>query len=284
MITCNYSCSIAIMILYFLIAYTLGIVAITLYLVYFFKTKKKVFLNIVIFDFNFLLIVLFTVLYSINPNELYMILDDVICALLGFTLMYFALSTRVVRHKKIIELIYFVIAVGLAVISVLYNRITNFVFGFLAFSIATSMIVLIYPDKSKKKQEIDPFGKFIGIFSLLFLPLIVFFDFFPEFNPINKYFDFTSFPLFYFLLNAALLAALKGEFWSRVRDFNLIKKKFLLTDRELEVLILLISAKSYKEISDELCISMSTVKTHISKIYQKSNTNSKVELIALIDS
>lgn len=272
------------MFLYFLTAYTLGVVAITLYLVYFFKTTKKVFLNVVIFDFNFLLIVLLSALFSINPREIYMVLNDVLCASLGFTLMHFVLSTRVVKYKKVIEIVYLIVAFGLIVLSALYIEVTNIVFGFLAFSIATSMIVLVYPDKSQKKQKIDSSGKIIGIFSLIFLPLIVFFDFFPEFNPLNKYFKFTSFPLFYFLLNSALLVALKGEFWSRVRDFDLIKKKFLLTDRELEVLVLLISAKSYKEISDELCISLSTVKTHISKIYQKSETSNKVELIALIDS
>lgn len=275
-----------VMILYFLSAYTLGVVSITLYFVYFFKTRKKVFLNIVIFDFNFLLIVLLAVLYSFYPKSFLMVLNDVACAVLGFTLMHFALSTRVVKYKKVIVICYSTLASVISIITVFFFRITWAAFGFLGFSIATSMVLLIYPDNSKKKQEVGTIGRVIGIFSLLFLPLIVFFDFFPNYNPLYKFVDFEiySFPLFYMLLNVGLLVALKGEFWSNIRDFDLIKKKFQLTSREVEVLILLVSAKSYKEISDELCISMSTVKTHISKIYQKSETNNKVELIALIDS
>jgi DNA-binding CsgD family transcriptional regulator len=53
---------------------------------------------------------------------------------------------------------------------------------------------------------------------------------------------------------------------------------FGLSVREFEVLQLILSGKSYQSIADELYISKSTVKTHVARIYQKCNVNSKMQL------
>lgn len=53
-----------------------------------------------------------------------------------------------------------------------------------------------------------------------------------------------------------------------------------LTLRQKEVLAKLIEGKSHKMISDELCISTNTVKTHIKKIYQTLHVHSQTEAIA----
>ncbi|HCM27610.1 MAG: hypothetical protein A2Z99_14455 [Treponema sp. GWB1_62_6] len=52
--------------------------------------------------------------------------------------------------------------------------------------------------------------------------------------------------------------------------------------RENEVLLLLIDGKSYKEICDQLFLSLNTVKKHVSNIYQKIKVNSKRELLNAI--
>jgi len=56
-----------------------------------------------------------------------------------------------------------------------------------------------------------------------------------------------------------------------------------ITNRESEVLDLLIKGVTYKEIGDKLFISIPTVKTHVSNIYQKMNIKNKVELVNLIN-
>ena len=53
-----------------------------------------------------------------------------------------------------------------------------------------------------------------------------------------------------------------------------------LTDRELEVLTLLARGQSNKEISTNLCISDSTVKSHLRNIFSKLNVLSRTEAIA----
>lgn len=58
------------------------------------------------------------------------------------------------------------------------------------------------------------------------------------------------------------------------------KENFNLSAREKEVLSLLVNGKSYKMISDELCISYDTVRAHMKKIYEKLHVSSMTEAVA----
>lgn len=55
-----------------------------------------------------------------------------------------------------------------------------------------------------------------------------------------------------------------------------------LTDRENEIVDLLLSGRTYKMIAEELYLSENTIKTHIKNIYSKYNVNSKAELIKIL--
>jgi len=50
-----------------------------------------------------------------------------------------------------------------------------------------------------------------------------------------------------------------------------------LTARELEILRLLAKGHMYKEIADKLAISMSTVRTHVTAVYEKLHVHSRTE-------
>jgi RNA polymerase sigma factor (sigma-70 family) len=54
-----------------------------------------------------------------------------------------------------------------------------------------------------------------------------------------------------------------------------------LSEREQELLRLLVAGKNYRAIADQLCISPQTVRTHISRIYEKLHINSKAQAIHL---
>lgn len=60
-----------------------------------------------------------------------------------------------------------------------------------------------------------------------------------------------------------------------------IANRFGLSPRETEVLILLVKGKRNNEIADELFISLSTVKTHIASIFEKTGARNRVEVSAL---
>ena len=55
-----------------------------------------------------------------------------------------------------------------------------------------------------------------------------------------------------------------------------------LTEREKEVLLLVLAGKSNKEIASDLYITESTVKTHVRNIFSKYDVNSRAELISIL--
>jgi len=61
-----------------------------------------------------------------------------------------------------------------------------------------------------------------------------------------------------------------------VSDYAFMEK---LTERESDIIALLIKGKTYKMIGDELYVSENTVKTHIKNIYSKAGVGSRTELI-----
>ncbi|MGQ0694967.1 MAG: response regulator transcription factor [Nitrospiraceae bacterium] len=52
-----------------------------------------------------------------------------------------------------------------------------------------------------------------------------------------------------------------------------------LTDREREILACAAAGRSNKEIAEQLCVSIDTVKTHLHHIYQKLSVNGRVEAV-----
>jgi DNA-binding NarL/FixJ family response regulator len=58
------------------------------------------------------------------------------------------------------------------------------------------------------------------------------------------------------------------------------QEDYNLSDRENEVLQLLVNGYSYKMIASEMFISIDTVRSHIKKIYEKLHVNSKSEAVA----
>lgn len=58
--------------------------------------------------------------------------------------------------------------------------------------------------------------------------------------------------------------------------------KYNITERETEIIILLIKGLSYSQIGEKLFISYKTVDNHISNIYRKTNVNNRNQLVELI--
>ena len=64
-------------------------------------------------------------------------------------------------------------------------------------------------------------------------------------------------------------------------NIHSIKEKYNLSDRESEVLNQIILGKTVKEISDYLCISVATVKTHKVHIMNKMNVKKSTLLVKI---
>ena len=60
---------------------------------------------------------------------------------------------------------------------------------------------------------------------------------------------------------------------------NIEKDLETLSDRETEIIKLLSEGLLYKEIADQKCISIDTVKKHIGSIYKKLHVANKIEAV-----
>jgi len=129
----------------------------------------------------------------------------------------------------------------------------------------------------------------------VFFALVVAFDFFrflfivplPFLRGLGGY---VVLPAFYAYLNIFLLyhhvtdwakAAAEGEKGGREASADLLDR-YGVSKREAEVLSLLRRGRTYLEMADELCVSMATIKSHVSHLYEKTGTRNKVELINLL--
>lgn len=65
----------------------------------------------------------------------------------------------------------------------------------------------------------------------------------------------------------------------RIQRKTDVKKEFGITPREEEILRLLAKGLIYKEVADQLSISVKTMKKHIYNIYEKMHVHSKVEAV-----
>lgn len=60
-------------------------------------------------------------------------------------------------------------------------------------------------------------------------------------------------------------------------------EKINLTNREKELVVLLMKGYTYNQLAEELVISLATVKTHVYNIYRKAEVKNKIELFNLIN-
>ena len=69
------------------------------------------------------------------------------------------------------------------------------------------------------------------------------------------------------------------------RDYfaALVSEEYGLTSREEEVLRMVLLGRDAPSISEELCISANTVKTHIKRIYRKVDIHSRQELADMVE-
>ena len=80
---------------------------------------------------------------------------------------------------------------------------------------------------------------------------------------------------------APMTASIATQVLKMFSQINTPKSEdYNLTDREKQVLQLLVDGYSYKMISAEMFIAIDTVRSHIKKIYEKLHVNSKSEAVA----
>ncbi len=234
-------------------------------------------------------------------------ISGVCLGIYGIPAFAFSLShdgNKINRNKKIIKILS-IISIVLFILSI-HNFFTTraiflyfivYIFYFFIIGL-TSILGVISINKKKEKEKENKFWslylKKLGVVSIIFVPIFTLIDLFGGFgfNPIAKIYNlgFRFFPLFFVIWSFIYFVQLVKsnpikilcEIDKSPIDLNNLSNNISelgLSSREKEVLELLLSGLSYKQIATKLSISMSTVKTHICRIYEKTSTNSKIELI-----
>ena len=131
-----------------------------------------------------------------------------------------------------------------------------------------------------KNRDIDGFlKKLIFSFSLLYLLRYLFIIF-----PIaieKERFLLSMLMLFYCNLAPLGWYLVYQQHGSGNLHFRSLKAEYGISDREGDVLELLLAGKSNHEIADRLCISPHTAKNHIFNIYSKTNVRSRYQIMKM---
>lgn len=134
-------------------------------------------------------------------------------------------------------------------------------------------------DKFLKKSILS----FILI-SSLFLPFLLLFF-------VEDYYSLINILTYIYFLTISVASIIFGYYFFARKPYmeggkptQNFADKFSITQREMEVIELILMGKTTKDIGDELCIAARTVTTHITNIYSKVNIKSRVQLINLFGS
>ncbi|MEO1052090.1 MAG: helix-turn-helix transcriptional regulator [Bacteroidota bacterium] len=277
------------------IAYTVGIIMI---LVQAIAYKKKIeYLESILLSLALLaLIITVTVIKLINfvtgaGSTVNVIAVALSAGFLGFTLSYNVFTEREVKINQSIKRLMLAVAVVIPLLGLLFyysfHKIYEAIVSLIIY--ALMVIVMVFVRKTKVSVFPENSQRKLAIITAMAIPVLLTVDTLVlqaslfRFSALQT--PLTLPVLFIFLSLVKIRADLKrlSFFKSTDRMKAPDLSKFGLTTREIEVAELIRSGATYKQIAEQLFVSMPTVKTHVSNIYKKTGVNNKVELINLIN-
>ena len=201
------------------------------------------------------------------------------------TLPIFAHSILTISISKIKKVVFTSILAIICLAVVLYHlriaiKSTLFIlnYGMQAMSVYVITICLIHFDKIGSKFLRKSIIIFI-VFSAFFIPLFLL-DI--------AYFEYAyALPLYMSILNLMFIKFSLVFFQqpSYIKDEKItkaFKETYRITEREGEIINMILTGLSHKETSKKLFISVKTVGNHIQNIYKKLGINNKLQLLNLI--
>lgn len=160
------------------------------------------------------------------------------------------------------------------------------VVSFLSLSVVISMLIINY---TKPKRQFQHLEKSNNIFALIFLILVPAYLIF-HYGFVKVYQQLQIGFLLYIVFIALAIRKIYDDLCRLSLVKNNIKpgkqnfKNYGLTEREQQIAELLFQGFTYKNIADQLFISLPTVKTHVSNIYKKCKVKTRNELTYILSS
>ncbi len=284
----------------------IGFTSLCIYFLLFIKYKKKIFLTYLLSLTSFsLLIFLHTidVYKSINItsnfDHLFFIIIRYFLILSEHFLFYFlyiSIFILMINEYKKIRILFLILLCLMIIIQnimffivkkdisiIRYNQFTLLLYYFILLFISSLMFIFL----NKKNIYIKLLGVSGYLLFIIFLPFLIIdvftgrFSFHWKILPEKIYF-MSIFYVFYNLFSIIVgikVILTKPELNDSIKIPENFIKKNKLSERENEIILLVINGFSNKDISDKLFISVGTVKTHLNNIYKKINVSGRMALI-----
>lgn len=241
-----------------------------------------------------LLIMAITLSHLLNPTNSPHFTDIFLfesMVLAGLTTPLNVFAERVYQLKPWVKKTLVALSVGLMLLipigyfSTKWEWVNYSITLFLIVSIAASMLIIKTTRPKVHIAHREKIERYFANACLVIIPLSFVANYVADTRQLYIKIGFTI-PLIFILMAASKL-------WDDVQRLALFKpvnqvspqifSSYALTKREQEVTTLLLKGHTYKQIAEQLFVSIPTVKTHTYNIYKKCKVHSRIELVTLFN-
>ncbi len=272
-------------VIYYVIIISIGTMIMFLLIInlYFYVSHKKEY--DIFFGFNICLgILLFTILMYLIPKFIH-----------SFLFIDFNIISQIIIIISILIINLFDIVIISMKTDRLQDTINNLLYYyanivpiFFYLSMVYSVIIIIIYRKKINNYEIKLFFRGVVVTTFLIIPIVAFQYINHITNMINIPYILYTEGIHFFIWNCFYIYYIvKIYFYEKLHSEEIINsfvKKYKITKKEKEIILLVKNGLLNKEIAFNLGISEGTVKIHIYNIFQKTNVNTRIDLINLISS
>ncbi|MPQ34151.1 LuxR family transcriptional regulator [Clostridium estertheticum] len=209
-------------------------------------------------------------------------------SLLGIFFINYLFGLEITNLKK--KIFFSVFTFQFIGIAIYYLFETHYIFKFIIH--ASIILVIIYElyvglknYKQVVNKDLKQAIKSFVLITIIFLPFIMIESYRPYIRLIKniELLKMAALPSYFLTINIFnLIFVLKyfntPSFIANNKLTDYFKQKYDITEKQSEIIELIIKGLTYKQIAEKLFISSKTVDNHVQNIYKKLNVNSKMQL------
>ncbi|MBU3200338.1 LuxR C-terminal-related transcriptional regulator [Clostridium estertheticum] len=209
-------------------------------------------------------------------------------SLLGIFFINYLFGLEITNLKK--KIFFSVFTFQFIGIAIYYLFETHYIFKFIIHASIISVIIYeLYVGLKNYKQvvnkDLKQAIKSFVLITIIFLPFIMIESYRPYIQLIKniELLKMAALPSYFLTINIFnLIFVLKyfntPSFIANNKLTDYFKQKYDITEKQSEIIELIIKGLTYKQIAEKLFISSKTVDNHVQNIYKKLNVNSKMQL------
>jgi DNA-binding CsgD family transcriptional regulator len=212
----------------------------------------------------------------------------------GLFMIHALLGKRVTKTKR--NTIFTITAFQMAAITICYANPKLIVLKHIG-QVSLVLVILyeaaitIINYRQIPEKELKRAGRIFAAITLAFLPFLVLEYIRPEIGVLSQFqiIKILALPSYFLVINVCTLFWLCNYFntpayFAGDKLTGFFIEKYAITDKETEVIELILNGLTYKQIAEKLFISPKTVDNHVQSIYKKLEVTSKIQLSNLIRS